>query len=219
MASPATAPAADPQSDAPEPTFVAGSSRPLVDAASYAEALARWRDAGDINAWIGARFRYDPARALRLSETQRQRNGTLPIAAPAAFFAQPHGVCVDLSRFGVETLRQLDPSAKARYLMIEFDPLVLSGQTLRRHWVAVYEAGGQLYVFADSKRPGHVDGPYASTAQFIAAYAAYRGRRIVAFQERDSFERQMRRVRRATAASASAEAGPAAAGGSPQSPP
>jgi len=195
---------ADPLSDAPEATFAPSASRPLVDAPSYAQALVRWRDAGDVNAWIGTRFRYDPARALQLSETQRQRNGTLPIVAPSAFFEQPAGVCVDLSRFAVETLRQIDPAAKARYLMIEFDPLVLSGQTLRRHWVAVYEAGGQLHFFADSKRPGHVAGPYTSTAQFIQAYAKYRGRRIVAYQERGSFERQLRAARRATGSSSSA---------------
>ena len=36
------------------------------------------------------------------------------------FFAAPSGICEDLSRFAVETLRQIDPDAKARYVMIEF---------------------------------------------------------------------------------------------------
>ncbi|MBL8288868.1 MAG: hypothetical protein JNL85_12865 [Rubrivivax sp.] len=165
---------------------------PPPDAASYDEALRRWRDAADINAWIGARFAYDPARALLLSETQRQRNGRLPIAAPAEFFTHPTGVCVDLARFGVETLRAVDPAAKASYLMIEFDPVAVAGNTLRRHWLAAYEHQGRHYFFADSKRPGFVAGPYASTREFIDEYAAWRGRRIVAFQERDSFERRLR---------------------------
>ncbi|HET9205164.1 MAG TPA: hypothetical protein VFO28_02925, partial [Burkholderiaceae bacterium] len=108
---------ADPASDAPESRSLP--TRPLVQADTYDEALARWRGADDINAWIGARFQYDMHRALQLSETQRERGGRLPIHAPAAFFAQPHGVCVDLSRFAVETMRRVEPASKPVYLMIE----------------------------------------------------------------------------------------------------
>lgn len=182
--------AADPGSDAPEAHApVAGA---YTDAPSYDQALQRWRDAGDVNAWIGARFRYDTARAMQLSETQRQTNGRLAIREPAAFFASPSGVCVDLSRFAVETLRRIDPAAKPRYLMIEFDPVTIAGNTLRRHWVVAFEREGSHYFFADSKRPGHVAGPYASTRAFIDDYARYRGRRIVSFRETESYERKAR---------------------------
>jgi hypothetical protein len=181
---------ADPASDAPESRSL--STRPLVSPGTYDEALAHWRNAEDINAWIGARFQYDMRRALQLSETQRERGGRLPIHAPDAFFAQPHGVCVDLSRFAVETLRRIEPASKPVYLMIEFDPVAIEGQMLRRHWVARFERDGQLYFFADSKRPGHVAGPYADTASYIRDYAAYRGRRIVAFREMESTDKQRR---------------------------
>ncbi|HEY2977834.1 MAG TPA: transglutaminase-like domain-containing protein [Burkholderiaceae bacterium] len=186
----ALASAADSASDAPEASAVAVAE--FKDAPSYREALARWHDAQDINAWIGARFRYDLARAMLLSETQRQKNGRLPILAPEAFFAAPSGVCVDLSRFAVETLQVIDPTAKATYLMIEFDPVAIGGNMLRRHWVAAFEVDGQRYFFADSKRPGHIAGPYASTQEFIADYARYRGRRIVAFSETPSYEHKAR---------------------------
>jgi len=182
--------AADPASDAPEGRSTAAG--PVVEAPSYAEALQRWRGADDVNAWIGARFRYDTARAVLLSETQRQKNGRLPITEPAAFFDAPSGVCVDLSRFAVETLRAIDAGAKPAYVMIEFDPVFVSGNLLRRHWVASFESGGQHYFFADSKRPGHIAGPYASTQAFIADYARYRGRAIVSFRELQSYERQQR---------------------------
>lgn len=206
----ADAATADPRSDAPEgerPT----SAVVVPEAASYEEALARWHDAGHVNAWIGRHFQYDRARALQLSETQRQRHGTLPIVSPPEFFARPSGVCVDLARFGVETLRRIDPAANARYLMIEFDPLTLAGQTLRRHWVAMVEQGGQRYFFADSKRPGVMAGPYADTRAFIVEYERYRGRRIVAFQERASFERQQRQTRQARPAETRPAASPASA--------
>ena len=184
---------ADPAFDGPEPrsnTRGAAVSQP----ASYAKALQTWRTPEDLSAWLGERFEYDVARALRLSETQRARAGTLPIHGPSAFFESPRGVCVDVARFAVESLRAFEPQAKASYLLIEFNPATLSGQTLRRHWVATFERDGQLYVFGDSKRPGFLAGPYADTAAFIADYARYRGREVVAFRQLPSYERQRRQL-------------------------
>ena len=188
----ASEPRADPASDAPEPRVAAAGRATVPAPASYTEALRSWRRPEDLNAWLGAHFEYDMPRALRLSETQRARSGTLPIHEPGAFFAAPRGVCVDVARFAVESLRAIDPQAKAGYLMIEFDPTTLSGQTLRRHWVATFERDGQLYVFADSKRPGHLAGPYPDAQAFAADYARYRGREIVAVRQLPSYERQRR---------------------------
>lgn len=190
--------AADPASDAPEGEGPGAGGAPVafIDAPSYAQALQRWRHAAHIHAWIAAHFRYDAERALQLSETQRQRNGRMPITEPGEFFARPSGVCVDLARFALETLRRIDPEARAAYLMIEFDPLTLRGNVLRRHWLVTFESAGQRYFFADSKRPGAMAGPYASTREFVDEYARYRGRRIVAFAERDSYERQQRAAAR-----------------------
>lgn len=183
-------PPADPASDAPE-ARIAPAAGSYVDAPSYREALARWHGPEDVNAWIGGRFEYDMARALQLSETQRTKT-RMPILAPDAFFGAPRGVCVDLARFGVETLRVLRPETKPRYVMIEFDPVSIAGNTLRRHWVVAFERDGAHYFFADSKRPGHLAGPYASTRAYLDEYAAYRGRRIVAFREVDTYEKKMR---------------------------
>ena len=181
---------ADPGSDAPEAwrrdDFAA------KPASSYREALASWQSAADVNAWIGARFEYDMARAMRLSETQREKNGRMPILDPEAFFTAPRGVCVDLARFAVETLRVVDPAAKPTYLMLEFDPVAIAGNTLRRHWVVSFQRDGKHYFFADSKRPGHVAGPYRDTSEFVAEYAQYRSRKIVAFREAESYERKAR---------------------------
>ena len=174
-------------------TDAPGDDRPqavaFVDAPSYAEALARWRSAEDVNAWIGARFQYDTERAVRLSQTQREAYGRMPIHPPADFFAAPKGVCVDLSRFAVETLASIAPGLHARYVMIEFDPVTIRGNALRRHWVASFERDGKLFFFADSRRPGHIAGPYDTTKAFIDDYARYRARTIVAFAERSSYER------------------------------
>jgi hypothetical protein len=181
---------ADPASDAPESRSTYGGQ--YTQTASYAETLRLWRGADEVNAWIGARFEYDMSRAMQLSETQRQANGRMPILSPEAFFAAPKGVCVDLSRFAVEALRAIAPEARAAYVMIEFDPVSISGNTLRRHWLASFEKDGKRYFFADSKRPGHMAGPYGSTQEFIAEYAHYRGRQIVSFREAETFERKVR---------------------------
>lgn len=181
---------ADPASDAPEsrPAIASGMKLPT----SYPEALRTWRNVEDVNAWIGARFEYDFHRAARLSETQRAQKGRVEIHRPEAFFAQPSGICVDLARFAVETLRAVAPETRPRYLMIEFDPVVIKGNTLRRHWVTQVERDGGLYFFADSKRPGHVSGPYASAEAYIQEYSRYRGRPIVSHRALESYERRMK---------------------------
>lgn len=195
--------AADPASDAPESRPVAAAGVKLP--ASYSEALSTWRGVDDVNAWIGARFEYDSGRAARLSETQRAMKGRAEIHKPDAFFAEPSGICVDLARFAVETLRAVAPETKPRYLMIEFDPVVIKGNTLRRHWVTQVERDGGLYFFADSKRPGHVAGPYASAEVFIEAYSRYRGRPIVAHRALDSYERRMKARAKKTVRSEAAQ--------------
>jgi hypothetical protein len=182
--------ASDPLSDAPEGHVVDPGQ--VRDASSYEEALQLWRSAEDVNAWIGAKFEYDMARALLLSETRRSHSGRLAIHDPEVFFRSRRGVCVDLSRFAVETLRAIDPEARVAYLMIEFAPVSIAGSTLRRHWLASFERNGQRYFFADSKRPGFLAGPYGSTREFIEEYARYRGREVVAFHELQSYERKTR---------------------------
>lgn len=192
LASCAMVPAAvDSSSDAPEAASVRQTAVGLP--ASYAEAIGRWRLASEVNTWIGARFEYDFGRAMKLSESQRSLGPRVQTHEPEFFFARPAGVCVDLARFAVETLRAVAPSANATYLMIEFDPAVIAGNTLRRHWLVQFEVDGALYFFADSKRPGHVAGPYSTAQEFIDQYSQYRQRRIVSYRTLESYERKLKK--------------------------
>jgi len=178
-------------SDAPDPR----TARPAAVVApdSYAAAVAQWRSAEALNDWIGARFVYDRTRALQLSETARA-SGSPPLAIvePAAFFATPHGVCVDLARFAVDTLRRIDADAQPAYLMIEFEPVQWQGQVLRRHWMASFRRDGAWWFFADSKRPGYLAGPYATVEQFVAEYASYRGRVVLGHRLLTDYARRTR---------------------------
>lgn len=184
-----------PDSDAPEsgPRRVGG----VQDPPSYAAAIGRWRTPQEVAEWIGAHFAHDSPRSIALSETQRSSGAGFSIHAPDAFFSKPRGVCVDLARFGVETLRSISPELEPAYLMIEFEPTLLGANLLRRHWVASFKRGGKHYFFADSKRPGHIAGPFATTSEFVAEYAHYRGRTILGFKERPTYQRQSKvRARR-----------------------
>lgn len=157
---------------------------------SYQHALQRWTTAEDISAWLAANFSYDDERAVRLSETQRMQNRSPAIFTPAELFDKKSGICVDLARFAVETLQRIDLASDPSYVMIEFEPIEISGHTLRLHWLAKFKRDGQWYFFADSKRPGHIAGPYPDTRAFVEDYERYRRRTIVAFKELPSFRKQ-----------------------------
>jgi hypothetical protein len=182
--------AADRFSDAPE--IQRDSTVPFRAAGSYEQALQIWKTPEDLNAWIAANFAYDMPRALQLSESQRTQNDKISIFTPSELFAARSGVCVDLACFGVETLRRIDPNSDPKYLMIEFDPIQIAGNTLRLHWLVSFRRDGKTYFFADSKRPGHIAGPYPDAREFINDYAQYRGRKIVAFRELESYLKQRR---------------------------
>ena len=128
-------------------------------------------------------------------KTQRPKNVQLTIYHPAEFFIKKTGVCVDLSRFGVETLKHISPESEPHYLMINFDPIQVSGNTLRLHWMVSYVRNGKRYFFADSKRPGYIAGPYNDTQEFIESYSEFRNRTIVSFKELESYQKKRRNLR------------------------
>jgi hypothetical protein len=160
--------------------------------ASYQDALHAWKTPEEINAWIASNFSYDMNRSMRLSETQVTRQGQPTIYPPSKLFDTKSGTCVDLSRFAVETLRVVDPQCDATYLMIEFNPITIDGNVLRRHWLVSFERDGQKYFFADSNRPGHIFGPFIATEEFIREYERDRGRRIVEFRQLESYQKSLR---------------------------
>jgi hypothetical protein len=176
--------------DAPE--YTRNSTEPFKAADSYEHALHIWKTPEDINAWIAANFSYDMARAVRFSETQRTKNEQFLIYQPAELFKTKAGVCIDLSRFGVETLRRIDPQSDPKYLMIEFNPIQIKGNTFRLHWLVSFKGDGKTYFFADSIRPGHIAGPYNDTQTFVNDYEQYRRRKIVLFRELSSYQKQRR---------------------------
>jgi hypothetical protein len=175
-----------------EPAFERDFSIPYQGADSYGRALDLWKTAEDINVWISGSFLYDKARAIKLSSNQRTKDGGIPIYMPSEVFESKAGVCVDLARFGVETLRIIDPNSHPKYLMVEFDPIQIDGNTFRLHWLVSFKRDGMTYFFCDSNRPGYIAGPYKNTEIFISEYERYRGRKIVAHRELESYQKQQK---------------------------
>ncbi len=141
-------------------------------------------------------FSYDFSRALDLSETNRGTTKKVAVYPPAELYLKKKGVCVDLARFGVETMRNIFPESNPLYVMIEFTPIIISGKTLRRHWVASYQKEGKYYFFADSKRPGYISGTFNSTDEFMNQYEKYRQREIISFKELNDFKKKRRLKKR-----------------------
>jgi hypothetical protein len=181
---------AGPAPDTPEDTRL--SEVQFKTAESYEQALQAWKTPEDISAWIAANFSYEMKRAVRLSETQRTKLGQPSIYTPQELFALKAGVCLDLSRFAVETLKAIDPQSDPKYLAIEFTPIQVAGNELRWHWLVSFKREGRSYFFADSKRPGYIAGPYKDAQEFIHEYEQYRDRRIMTFREVESFQKQRR---------------------------
>jgi hypothetical protein len=173
-----------------EPEFGRDSSVHSQAAHSYNQALDIWKTAEDINEWVAMSFIYDKARAIKLSSNQRSKKKGISIYNPSKFFEVKAGVCVDLARFGVETLKEIDPDSDPKYLMIKFDPIKINGNTFRLHWLVSFKKDGMKYFFCDSKRPGYIVGPYNDTQSFVDEYEQYRGRKIVAFRELESYKKQ-----------------------------
>ena len=172
-----------------EPGFGPDVSVHSQSADSYNQALDIWKTAEDIKEWVATSFIYDRARAIKLSSNQRTKDKGIPIYSPSEFFKIKAGVCVDLARFGVETLRIIDPNSNPKYLIIEFEPMQINGNTFRLHWLVSFNRDGMKYFFCDSKHPGHIAGPYKSTQMFISEYEQYRNRKIVAHRELESYKK------------------------------
>ena len=156
---------------------------------TYETALQQWNTIAHINKWIKENFRYEIDRAKQLAENSPEREKT-GIYSPAELYRIKKGVCVDLSRFAVETTNTVDTSKHVQYLMIEFEPILIDSSIIKKHWVAIYQDTPGYYIFADSKRPGYISGPYKKVDDFIIDYQAFRDRKIVSWNVLASYKKK-----------------------------
>jgi hypothetical protein len=93
------------------------------DPISYETALKQWKTITDVNNWIKENFRYSMERAKQLAENSLIREKT-SIYTPIELYQTRKGVCIDLSRFAIETINIIDTAKHVQYLMIEFEPII-----------------------------------------------------------------------------------------------
>lgn len=175
-------------SDAPTDSVHHGSTNQVT----YDQVLQQWKTISDVTHWIGENFRYDMDRAKQLAENSPTRE-KISIYTPAELYQAKNGVCIDLSRFATETINLIDSSKHVQYLMIEFEPLVINGSIIKKHWMAVYQDSSGYHFLADSKRPGYVVGSYKNVEDFITEYQAFRERKIVSWKILMSYERKFKK--------------------------
>ncbi len=159
------------------------------DSISYETALKQWKTITDVNNWIRENFRYSMERAKQLAENSLIREKT-SIYTPIELYQSKKGVCIDLSRFAIETINIIDTSKHVQYLMIEFEPIIIDSSIIKKHWIAVYQDSLGYFLIADSKRPGHIAGPYKNVDDFIAEYQTFRGRKIISWKVLLSYEKK-----------------------------
>jgi hypothetical protein len=142
-----------------------------------------------VNNWIKNNFRYSIERAKQLAENSSTR-GKTPIYSPVELYQIKEGVCIDISRFAVETINIIDTSKHVQFLMIEFEPIIIDSSILKKHWIAIYQDSSGYYLLADSKRPGHIAGPYKNVDDFIAEYQIFRDRKIISWKILPGYEKR-----------------------------
>ncbi len=174
-------------SDAPDDSSLQRSDTSNIT--SYEAASSQWKTVADVNQWIKENFHYSVERAKQLAENSAAREKT-PIYTPTELYRLKKGVCIDLSRFAVETVNRMDTSKHVQYLMIEFEPIIIDSSIMKKHWMAAYRDSAGYYLFADSKRPGHIAGPYTDIDEFITEYQTFRGRKVVSRRLLPSYEKK-----------------------------
>ena len=159
---------------------------------SYETALKQWKTLTNVNTWIKENFSYSIERAKQLAENSPTREKT-GIYSPSELYQLRNGVCIDLTRFAVETINLLDSSKHMQYLMIEFEPIIIDSSVIKKHWMAVYQDSSGYSFLADSKRPGHIAGPYKNVETFITEYQTYRGRKIISWKVLSSYKKNQKK--------------------------
>jgi len=123
---------------------------------SYDETVLRWKSYKDVQTWMEKDFSLDAERFKRFE-------GTLPPPrTPEETFKLKSGIYIDAAIFVKETLNRIDPSYKARIVVL----LIGRGTN---HYVCSFMRGGNLFIMdygTPYKTIVGVHGPFSSLEAF-----------------------------------------------------
>lgn len=142
------------------------STAAAVEEATYASTVARWNSYNDVAEWLRSNFKFDNGRfnSILLRTRQNGPSGLLARTADGTF-QQKSGYCTDAAAFAIQSLNQLNPDYKAKYIFIKNR----FGQP--HHWVAGFMVDGKIMVIdygasAEWGSMNGIHGPYDSLNQY-----------------------------------------------------
>jgi hypothetical protein len=101
---------------------------------TYADAISQWKSYQDLVRWMEKDFSVDMERFKKFE-------GTLPVPrAPHETFQRKSGIYIDAAIFVEETLNRIDPSYKARVVVLVTRPSGLN------HYVCSFEKEGKIFI-------------------------------------------------------------------------
>jgi hypothetical protein len=123
---------------------------------SYDETASRWKSYKDVEAWMEKDFSLDAERFKRFE-------GTLPPPrTPEETFKLKSGIYIDAAIFGKETLNRIDPSYKAKIVVL----LIGRGAN---HYVCSFMKDGKLFIMdygTPYKTIVGIHGPFNSLEEY-----------------------------------------------------
>ena len=132
----------------------------IIFVRSYDETVSRWKSYKDVQRWMEKDFSLDAERFKRFE-------GTLPAPrTPEETFKLKSGIYIDAAIFAKETLNRIDPSYKAKIVVL----LIGRGAN---HYVCSFMRDGKLFIMdygTPYKTIVGVHGPFSSLEEYKAFF-------------------------------------------------
>jgi hypothetical protein len=128
---------------------------------TYAATVSEWESYQDVVKWMENDFSFD-------KERYEKFRGTLPIARnPEETFKLKSGIYIDAAMFSKETLNRIDPSYKAKIVILIMRPYGFN------HYVCSFSKEGKLFIMdygTPYKEVTGIHGPYSSLDEYKKFY-------------------------------------------------
>ncbi|HMK52508.1 MAG TPA: transglutaminase-like domain-containing protein [Thermodesulfobacteriota bacterium] len=136
-------------------------SEKIASEKSYTEKVSKWKSYEKLVKWMEKDFSVDMERFKKFE-------GTLPVPrAPYETFQRKSGIYIDAAIFAEETLNRINPSYKARVVVLVTRPSGLN------HYVCSFKKEGKIFIMdygTPYKEVTGLRGPYASLEGYKKFY-------------------------------------------------
>jgi len=128
---------------------------------AYAATVSEWESYQDVVKWMENDFSFD-------KERYEKFGGTLPVPrTPEETFQLKSGIYIDAAIFSKETLNRINPSYKAKIVILIMRPYGFN------HYVCSFSKEGKLFIMdygTPNKEVTGIHGPYSSLEEYKKFY-------------------------------------------------